>query len=317
MAIKNHLVQNSKYGETHGLLIGPHSSNLLGEIILTSIDKNLCEKGWKYTRHIDDYTCYVDSYESAQLFLIDLGYELRKFDLSVNDKKTEISKLPVAITTQWKRQVGNPQSFSRNGIFDYISARSYFDSAIEEMQKNKENTAILNYAIKALPIDKMTKQAKILCVKTALHLCLLYPYLVHIIDEHVFQRFNVEYSEIEAFANKLFQQESRMKNYDAVCYSLYLSLKYNFPIEHLVAQDAIDSNSCIYKLLSFLYFKRQKNTTERALLRDHAMKLKKNNEDFDRNWLFVYEVLPLKELPGDWKTIKLSVISFVNRELHF
>ena len=34
-------VRNTKNGETHGLLIGSHTSNLLSEIILTSIDHEL------------------------------------------------------------------------------------------------------------------------------------------------------------------------------------------------------------------------------------------------------------------------------------
>lgn len=309
----DHYTQNCKYGETHGLLIGPHSSNLLGEIILTSVDKKLFENGWMFTRHIDDYTCYAESVEKAQLFLIDLNSELRKYDLSINDKKTEVCALPTAVTKQWKRQVGNPLSFSRNGIFDYISARSYFDSAIEIMQNNKENSAILNYVIKALPIDLMSKQAKNLCVKTIFHLCLLYPYLVHVMDEFVFRAFEVEKTKVEVFANLLFEQQLKLKNYDAVCYSLYFSLKYNFSIWNLSSQDAIDSNSCIFKLLSFLYFKRDNIVNERALLRNHAIELKKNDEDFDRNWLFVYEVLPQSELTGDWKALKKSEISFVSR----
>ena len=94
-----------KSGETHGLLIGPHTSSLLAEIILTTIDKELYNKKWRYIRCIDDYTCYVDSMEGAQLFLIALKAELGKFDLSLNDKKTEILALPVANTKQWIRKL--------------------------------------------------------------------------------------------------------------------------------------------------------------------------------------------------------------------
>jgi hypothetical protein len=287
---------------------------LLGEIILTAVDKELWAKGWQYTRHIDDYTCYVDSVENAHLFLVDLNTELRKFDLSVNDKKTEVSKLPTALTKQWKRQIDNPKSFLRNGIFDYISARSYLDSAIEIMQNNKEDSAILNYAIKALPVDIMSAQAKILCVKTIFHLCLLYPYLVHIMDEFVFERFEVGQDEIAAFSNQLFEQELKVKNYDAVCYALFFSMKYGFMIDSLSAQDAVESESCIYKLFTFLLFKKYNNAAERAILRAHAFELKKNEEDFDRNWLFVYETLPQSDLPGNWKTLKQNGISFMQKE---
>lgn len=43
----DHFAQNSKNGETHGLLIGPHTSNLLSEIILCKIDEELCKR-WGY-----------------------------------------------------------------------------------------------------------------------------------------------------------------------------------------------------------------------------------------------------------------------------
>ena len=42
--------QAVKNGETHGLLIGPHTSNLLSEIILTVVDKQLYESANKKSR---------------------------------------------------------------------------------------------------------------------------------------------------------------------------------------------------------------------------------------------------------------------------
>ena len=52
-------VRNSTNGETHGLLIGPHTSNILSEIILCRIDEELSKK-WDYVRNIDDFSCYVN-----------------------------------------------------------------------------------------------------------------------------------------------------------------------------------------------------------------------------------------------------------------
>ncbi|MCX0405461.1 RNA-directed DNA polymerase, partial [Clostridium perfringens] len=89
----DHYVQNIKNGETHGLIIGPHTSNLLSEIILCSIDKKLNK--WDYIRNIDDFTCYVETYDKAQRFLVELSEQLREFDLVLNHKKTEIIELPV------------------------------------------------------------------------------------------------------------------------------------------------------------------------------------------------------------------------------
>ena len=65
-----------KNGETHGLLIGPFASNLLSEVILTVVDKKMYDKGYRYYRNIDDYECYVESYENAQCFLAQGGFSV-------------------------------------------------------------------------------------------------------------------------------------------------------------------------------------------------------------------------------------------------
>lgn len=80
-------VRNIKNEETNGLLIGPHVSNLISEIILSSIDFKLWKKGYRYIRNIDDYTCYVNSYEKGESFLLDLSKELKEYELSLNHKK--------------------------------------------------------------------------------------------------------------------------------------------------------------------------------------------------------------------------------------
>jgi len=309
----DHYTQNCKYGETHGVLIGPHVSNLLGEIILTNIDNGL-STDWSYIRNIDDYTCFVKTREDAQLFLVALSAELRKYDLTLNHKKTEIAELPMAMTEQWIRQVGNPLAFCRDGIMDYIGVRAYLDSAIEVMQKNKENSAILNYAIKALPVDKLSPNAIGYCIKTIFHLSLLYPYLLQIIDQAVFERFHVPKDQIKAFSEMVYEQELKNKNYDAVCHALFFALKYGILIDSVRAQHAIDSESCVFRLLAFLYFKKNRITAERKLLRNLAQTLKIDEYDFEQNWLFIYEVLPQSDLPGEWKDLKANNVSFLKKE---
>ena len=309
----DHLTQNCKFGETHGLLIGPHASNLIGEIILTSIDCELTKK-WNYIRHIDDYTCFVESYEKAQLFLTELSSALRQYDLTLNHKKTQISALPLAMTEQWKRQIGNPNSFLKNGIMDYLGARSYLDSIIEIMQKNNENSAILNYAIKALPVEKMSYNAIDYCVKTVFHLCLMYPYLSQIMDESVFSRFNVSNDQIKDLAERLYKQELSNKNYDGVCYSLFYALKYGFIVDSLNVNDVVDSDSCIFRLLAYLYFKKHGLFAEETKLLNLAQTLKVDETDFNQNWLFEYEVLSQTDLPDEWKDLKANNVTFLKQE---
>ena len=79
---------------------------------------------------------------------------------------------------------------------------------------------LLNYAIKALPVDKLSPNAIGYCIKTIFHLSLLYPYLLQIIDQAVFERFHVPKDQIKAFSEMVYEQELKNKNYDAVCHAL-------------------------------------------------------------------------------------------------
>lgn len=131
--------RNVKNGETHGLLIGPHVSNLLSEIILVKIDKILYDKGWHYIRNIDDYTCYVSTYEDGQLFLTELSEQLRAYDLTLNHKKTSIDELPTASVEQWVRKINTFTAFDTKEKMNFKEVRAYLDMAIELMQENNRN----------------------------------------------------------------------------------------------------------------------------------------------------------------------------------
>ena len=51
----------------------------------------------------------------------------------------------------------------------------------------------------------------------------------------------------------------------------------------------------------------------RKKLKEKAIKYRDN--DMDRYWLFVYEVLPQSDLTGDYKTLKEDKITFINNEI--
>lgn len=303
--------QNCKNGETHGLLIGPHASNLVSEIILTTIDKKLYEKGWRYLRCIDDYTCYVPSMEKGKEFLVNLGDELRQFDLMLNYKKTQILELPIVSEEPWVRILHSVSPLLRNGRIDFIGARSYLDSAIELMKQNNDNSAILNYAMKVLSNQEMTIQARNYCIKTFMHLALIYPYLIPVLDKYLFRPLTTEDEYISSFSEKAYSLGLSTNNYEAICYSIYFSLKYNFQLKELKAKDAISSDSCLFKLFAYLYFKIHKSKEEEKALAEEAHRLSGNKDDFNRNWLFVYEVLSQNDLEDEWNAMKKANVSFI------
>jgi retron-type reverse transcriptase len=95
-------------GETHGVLIGPHASNVLSELLLTKIDAELRKEkqNWKFVRYIDDYHCYVQTYSEGKIFLSRLDRILRNYDLQLNYKKTKIMELPQYEKSFWTNTIG-------------------------------------------------------------------------------------------------------------------------------------------------------------------------------------------------------------------
>lgn len=176
--------RNLKFGETNGILIGPHSSSIISEIILCCVDYELCKLGYKFYRNIDDYTCYTNSYAKAENFIIEITEELKKYELSLNSKKTKITKLPQASVTNWVAQLNHyyfkDEYHTKNkkvGL-KLVELRNFIDYAIKIMIENDNNSAILNYMIKILSNKHLGSKAKEYYIDKIHHLVLLFPYLV-------------------------------------------------------------------------------------------------------------------------------------------
>lgn len=307
-------IKSIKSAEIHGFIIGPHASNVLSEIILTVVDKKLCDEGWEYIRNIDDYTCYVATYEDAQKFLTQLTAELREFDLPLNHKKTKIKELPLASTSHWVRRLNAVDYLAPYGGVNYKTAQGYIDAAIELMQENNNNAAILKYAIKVLAKQRVSENAKQYCIKTILHLSVIYPYLIPLLEQYVFMPYNAQIDLIEGFTNMIYKSSLSNNSCEALIYSVYFAMRYNFKIDGLTVDSVIDKGNCLFCIMAYLYFHKYSCTAEVQKLKNCAKQLSTNDSDFDENWLFVYEVLSENDLSDEWKPMKRANISFIKPE---
>lgn len=306
----DYFIRNNSNGETHGILIGPHSSNLLSEIILTSVDFELNRQGWKYIRNIDDYTCYVSTIEEGQQFLVNLSEQLRHYKLVLNHKKTTITPLPIVSTDRWVRKLSTYLKLTEKTVMDYKDVQAYLDLAIELMHSNN-NSAIINYTIKVLANKKLSSNAKDYYVKTIFHLTIIYPYLVPLLEEYVFKAFNVEKEDIIKFSQKIYDEGIKNNYYELTSYSIYYSLIFEFEIIDIDFEAIKKSKHCILLLLGFLYCEKKKIQLEIKEFKKLAREFIKDKEDFEQNWLFVYEVLPKSDFKSDWKLLKGDNISFI------
>lgn len=303
-----------KYNETCGLLIGPHTSNLLSEIILTSVDHELSK--YNYVRCVDDITFYAKNEAEAESFILELSVELKKFELRLNEKKTRITRIPVPIDEDWvnalnRFYIGNEQTSDGKPIFRFARLKAYIDLAIS-LANSTNNSAVYTYMLKVISNHHLGRRALSYYIDVMHHILLAHPYLVHWYDSYIYETFNVDSTRIKEIAIQLYELGIKKKCYEASSFALFWSMKYQFNLDNMdLVGNAIDSEDCILLLTTYMKCKNIKADIKR--LKQEAVNLSKNN--MDRYWLFVYEVLPQDKLSGDYKVLKQNNVSFLKNDI--
>lgn len=102
------LVQYANDARTNGIPIGPALCDLIGEIIAVSIDVNvsaiLKDIDFLATRFKDDYRILCKTSKDAQAILRCISEELKKYNLLLNEKKTDVLSLPDGLYRQHDRE---------------------------------------------------------------------------------------------------------------------------------------------------------------------------------------------------------------------
>lgn len=307
--------QNTRDRQTNGLLIGPHASNIISEIILTKIDADLQAKGHcKIKRHVDDYRFYAASFEEAERFIKDLGLALRAYEMSLNEKKTKILPLPSPSEANWVL-VLNRHPLPKDQELKFSDIRSFLDRALTCAQAIGKSTP-LNYAIKVLakshsksnpsdsddpPPRKLSLRAKRMYAQEAMNLALAYPYLAPMLDEYVFAPYwHADLKEkITEFATALVSLGLRKLYPDAIAHALFLALKYDFVIGLKDDQfkEVVKLDDSIANVLLLEYAKLRGRSKLESAVKKRANELKAADQrDKDRHWLLIYQVWTEAEL---------------------
>ena len=320
-------VHSEKNGETHGLLIGPHTSSIISELILCKIDQRLTPK-WKYIRNIDDYTCYVKTREEADMFLFELSEELRNYDLSLNYKKTTITELPLGINQSWTNILNSYPPFgfdiSSRPYVNYRQAESFLDLCLQLMKENNDKASILLYGLIMLKKAKTSISAPKYIIQRIRAYSLLLPYLIPHIDDLLIKAYKLPKQEIGIIINEIYDTYINTSYYEAIAYSIYLAINYDVTINSYDIDHIIKTKDCIVMMISLLYCKKNRLSSFEIKLHDEAISIR-DNDEFDEYWLFEYECLDLTEITTYsrtkknqiWKELKSANISFLKKEYIF
>ena len=307
------LLSNTTYGETHGILIGPHASNIVSELILTSVDKKVMDKGFRFERAIDDYSCYVETYEQAEEFIFALDGALQEYGLALNQRKTKIEELPNAMSSSWVRKLRGFGLPSNELTYRDVSA--FLDFSIETMKEANDNRAVLLYAMKAISHHSLSYGARKYYLDMGLHLICLYSYLMPNAEDLLFKPCHIQSDRLGIFLETMYDQGLKRRDFLTSTFSLYYAMRYDIKVASFVdtKENMIQSGDCLLLLFAWLYARENKEQSIENKLYNKAKTLAADDESFGRNWLFVYEVLNSNELSGsDWEAIKKYGVSFIN-----
>jgi hypothetical protein len=101
------LFQNANDGCTNGLPVGPAVSDVVAEVIASSVDRIFTRKvkatsiECEAVRFKDDYRILVKSESDARTVIKCLQAALKEYNLELSDEKTKVTKLPDGLFRDW------------------------------------------------------------------------------------------------------------------------------------------------------------------------------------------------------------------------
>lgn len=163
----DHALRRGNDGQTSGIPVGPGTSHVIAEIIMSAIDSRVQENlGFEPNgyRHVDDYFLCFNSYKQAEEALTEIKKAAAAYELAVNDRKTEILRVDdYSEADMWVhrlRELGANRK-ARKGM-DKIRARVYGDwlAGIQKQpeyikrKQNEERAWLMQFASEAFDFAK-------------------------------------------------------------------------------------------------------------------------------------------------------------------
>ncbi len=105
----DYTVRQAQSRQTMGIPVGPDSSKIIAELVMSAVDKRMIELSGSnpptYVRHVDDYWIGGHTHDECELYLTNLRLALNDFSLDLNDLKTRIISTKFVFGETWPSQI--------------------------------------------------------------------------------------------------------------------------------------------------------------------------------------------------------------------
>lgn len=303
--IDKHL-RSCKRNETLGVAIGPATSNIFIESMLSTVDDFLRKK-YSYTRYIDDYTCSCSDESEAENFLLDLQKEVTKLKLSLNIRKTHIQKLPSTFTDDWVIQLSNYAPHDE--VISAFDAYRYLDFAVSLSYLHPE-ASVLKYASSIIASKKCEFGDDVKILNYLLNLAFHYPALLPSLSKLIKSSYitlgndTFDLNGTTTKLNRIVIENARLNRSDGMCWALYFLGIVGAKAAEETVKAVLSSADALAILTLYWTFKEHKAKVVEFI--------KSLNEDepyeLDRYWTLLYQLYKEGEINNPYNDEVFAVM---------
>lgn len=284
-------LRQCRRAETNGVSVGPGTSSLMAEIVLTQIDRALQQR-FNYQRYIDDYTCYTQTRDEAQDFLNTLERELAKYSLYLNFKKTAILHLPAPEIPVWIDDLRiNTVLHDENNFYEI---KLFLSRALDVAEKNPDGS-VLKFALHSICDCSFTASNGEYVLRRVLGLAQAHPHLVPCLYQLL--KYGYAANGRFRFKNELrsvLRSAATSRRSDAMCWTLQLCSDTSTTIE----TDLEDTVLKTYDTMAIIMLYRAGSTRVRRNITRFVRRLvlPRPQSVIEHHWMLIHYLLNERRL---------------------
>jgi hypothetical protein len=286
-------VRDAQERQSIGIPIGPDSSMVLSEVVLSKVDARLLSqiKSLSGIRLIDDYELYFENIAQAEQARTYLAHALAEYRLMLNPRKTKVIELPTPLEPAWKhdlseRRFGGTAAAARRRI------RSATDAAFAQRQADPESRS-LTYLLAMLAGCKFSPDAWPLVQNVAMASLEFeensLPKAAKLFLTAQALGWGVDTTRLHAVLNRVILRHAPLRHGNSVCWALWLMVKLSIDTSDEAAQAAGNMDDAF--VLTVLGHAKSKGFARGINLNSLAKARNSAGAWTGPDWFFLYECI--------------------------
>ena len=249
------LTRDGQFGQTMGIPVGPDTSFVIAEMLLSSVDEVLCSMLKKQKLQTNGYRSYDDfefgfaTRADAESAAALLQQAMSGYELQLNANKTAIIELPVPLEPTWVSEIrmfrftDNPSSWDFNRFFD----RAF------ELSTLHSDSNVLKYAIQRLRSVEVVGNVWSLLENHLLHCAMVEPSCLPAVVDHLHyyknEGFPLSLARVETAFNLLMKLHAPLSHGSEVAWALWSCLLFHLSIDEDISAAIIRMEDPFVSLL--------------------------------------------------------------------